>query len=32
VARLNRWEFLPTIARLRLKAVTGSPVSPIAVF
>jgi kynurenine formamidase len=31
-ARLNRWEFLLTIAPLRLKGVTGSPVNPIAVF
>jgi hypothetical protein len=31
-ARLNRWEFLLSIAPLRLKAVTGSPVNPIAVF
>ena len=30
--RLNRWEFLLTIAPLRLKGVTGSPVNPIAVF
>ena len=31
-ARRNRWEFLLTIAPLRLKNVTGSPVNPIAVF
>jgi kynurenine formamidase len=31
-ARLNRWEFLMTVAPLRLKNVTGSPVNPIAVF
>ena len=31
-ARLDRWEFLVTIAPLRLKGVTGSPVNPIAVF
>lgn len=31
-ARLGRWEFLLTIALLRLKGVTGSPVNPIAVF
>ena len=31
-ARLNRWEFLLTVAPLRLKNVTGSPVNPIAVF
>lgn len=30
--RLNGWEFLLTIAPLRLKGVTGSPVNPIAVF
>jgi hypothetical protein len=30
--RLNRWEFLMTVAPLRLKNVTGSPVNPIAVF
>ncbi len=29
---LNRWEFLLTIAPLRLKNSTGSPVNPIAVF
>ena len=28
----RRWEFLLTIAPLRLKGVTGSPVNPIAVF
>jgi kynurenine formamidase len=28
----NRWEFLLTIAPLRLKNVTGSPVNPIALF
>ncbi len=31
-ARLSRWEFLMTVAPLRLKNVTGSPVNPIAVF
>ena len=31
-ARLNRWEFLLTVAPLRLKNVTGSPVNPVAVF
>jgi kynurenine formamidase len=31
-ARLNRWEFLMTVAPLRLKNVTGSPINPIAVF
>ncbi|HEY7040508.1 MAG TPA: cyclase family protein [Methylomirabilota bacterium] len=31
-ARLNRWEFLLTVAPLRLHNVTGSPVNPIAVF
>ena len=31
-ARLGRWEFLLTVAPLRLKNVTGSPVNPIAVF
>jgi hypothetical protein len=30
--RLGRWEFLLTVAPLRLKNVTGSPVNPIAVF
>ena len=31
-AELGRWEFLLTVAPLRLKNVTGSPVNPIAVF
>ena len=31
-ARRGRWEFLLTIAPLRLRNVTGSPVNPIAVF
>ena len=31
-ARLGRWEFLLTVAPLRLHNVTGSPVNPIAVF
>src|SRR5215471_6190546 len=31
-AARSRWEFLLTIAPLRLKNVTGSPVNPIAVF
>jgi kynurenine formamidase len=31
-AERNRWEFLLTIAPLRLKNVTGSPVNPIALF
>ena len=31
-ARLGRWEFLLTVAPLRLANVTGSPVNPIAVF
>ena len=31
-AERTRWEFLLTIAPLRLKNVTGSPVNPIAVF
>ena len=31
-AERNRWEFLLTVAPLRLKGVTGSPVNPIAVF
>jgi len=31
-ARLNRWDFLITIAPLRLKNSTGSPVNPIAIF
>jgi hypothetical protein len=31
-AARRRWEFLLTIAPLRLKNVTGSPVNPIAVF
>ena len=31
-AERRRWEFLLTIAPLRLKNVTGSPVNPIAVF
>jgi hypothetical protein len=31
-AERSRWEFLLTIAPLRLKNVTGSPVNPIAVF
>jgi len=28
----KRWEFLLTVAPLRLKNVTGSPVNPIALF
>ncbi|HEV8530302.1 MAG TPA: hypothetical protein VGT00_02675 [Methylomirabilota bacterium] len=28
----KRWEFLLTLAPLRLKNVTGSPVNPIALF
>jgi hypothetical protein len=28
----RRWEFLLTVAPLRLKNVTGSPVNPIALF
>jgi kynurenine formamidase len=31
-ARRGRWEFLLTVAPLRLQNVTGSPVNPIAVF
>ena len=31
-AERGRWEFLLTIAPLRLKNVTGSPVNPIALF
>ena len=31
-AERNRWEFLLTVAPLRLRNVTGSPVNPIAVF
>ena len=31
-AERKRWEFLLTVAPLRLKNVTGSPVNPIAVF
>ncbi len=31
-AERGRWEFLLTIAPLRLKGVTGSPVNPIALF
>lgn len=31
-AERNRWEFLLTIAPLRLRNVTGSPVNPIALF
>jgi hypothetical protein len=31
-AERKRWEFLLTIAPLRLKNVTGSPVNPIAMF
>jgi len=31
-AERTRWEFLLTIAPLRLKNVTGSPVNPIAMF
>jgi kynurenine formamidase len=31
-AERNRWEFLLTVAPLRLPGVTGSPVNPIAVF
>jgi kynurenine formamidase len=31
-ARLGRWEFLLTVAPLRLHNVTGSPVNPIALF
>jgi kynurenine formamidase len=31
-AERKRWEFLLTVAPLRLKGVTGSPVNPIAVF
>jgi kynurenine formamidase len=31
-AERRRWEFLLTVAPLRLKNVTGSPVNPIAVF
>ena len=29
---LNRWSFLCVIAPLRLRAGTGSPVNPIAIF
>ena len=29
---LNRWSFLCVIAPLRLRAATGSPVNPIAIF
>lgn len=31
-ARLNRWEFLLTIAPLRVVGGTGSPVNPLAIF
>jgi len=31
-AARRRWEFLLTVAPLRLKNVTGSPVNPIALF
>ena len=31
-AERNRWEFLLTLAPLRLRNVTGSPVNPIALF
>ena len=31
-AAANRWEFFFTIAPLRVKRGTGSPVNPIAVF
>jgi kynurenine formamidase len=31
-AERNRWEFLLTVAPLRLRNVTGSPVNPIALF
>lgn len=31
-AERNRWEFMLTIAPLRIKAGTGSPINPIAVF
>jgi len=31
-AERNRWEFLLTVAPLRLENVTGSPVNPIALF
>jgi kynurenine formamidase len=30
--RLNRWEFMFTVAPLRFKNATGSPVNPLAVF
>jgi hypothetical protein len=29
---LNRWSFLCVIAPLRLRAATGSPINPIAIF
>ena len=29
---LNRWSFLCVVAPLRLRAATGSPVNPIAIF
>ena len=29
---LNRWSFLGVVAPLRLRAATGSPVNPIAIF
>ena len=32
VTWVERWEFLLTIAPLRLRSVTGSPVNPIALF
>jgi hypothetical protein len=31
-AERNRWEFMLTLAPLRLRNVTGSPVNPIALF
>jgi len=31
-AARQRWEFLLTIAPLRLQNVTGSPVNPLAIF
>jgi hypothetical protein len=31
-AARRRWEFLLTVAPLRLRNVTGSPVNPVAVF
>jgi hypothetical protein len=31
-AARRRWEFLLTVAPLRLRGVTGSPVNPVAVF